>query len=101
MGSVGQSKNAKRTALAHSVFNITGSMVFIWVLVKIVNFIVRGEDATVSEGSAAKYLDYNVLAQPAAAVKLVTNEVAEVAASVGMALISVQKSVQKNNAKKC
>lgn len=145
LASVGQSKNAKRTALAHSVFNITGSMVFIWivpwyakfvqwispkgpeievisrqianahtvfniactlcwlpfiwVLVKIVNFIVRGEDATVSEGSAAKYLDYNVLAQPAAAVKLVTNEVAEVADAVGVALISVQKSVQKNDAK--
>ena len=28
LASIGQSKNAKRTALAHSVFNITGSIVF-------------------------------------------------------------------------
>lgn len=42
LASIGQSKNAKRTAVAHSVFNITGSMVFIWiipVLVKFVEFI--------------------------------------------------------------
>ena len=32
LASVGQSKNAKRTALAHSVFNITGSLVFIWIV---------------------------------------------------------------------
>lgn len=29
---IGQSKNAKRTAAAHSVFNITGSLVFIWIV---------------------------------------------------------------------
>ena len=42
LASIGQSKNAKRTAVAHSVFNITGSMVFLWiipVLVKFVEFI--------------------------------------------------------------
>ena len=145
LASVGQSKNAKRTALAHSVFNITGSLVFIWivpwyakfvqwispkgpeievisrqianahtvfniactlcwlpfiwVLVKIVNFIVRGEDAKVSDGNVTKYLDYNVLAQPAAAVKLVTNEVADLAEEVGEALICVQKTVQNSDAK--
>ncbi len=32
LASIGQSKNAKRTALAHSVFNITGSMVFSMVI---------------------------------------------------------------------
>lgn len=32
LASVGQSKNAKRTAVAHSVFNITGSLVFIWII---------------------------------------------------------------------
>lgn len=30
LASIGQSKNAKRTAIAHSIFNITGSLVFIW-----------------------------------------------------------------------
>lgn len=141
LASVGQSKNAKRTALAHSVFNITGSLVFIWivpwyakfvqwispkgpeievisrqianahtvfniactlcwlpfiwVLVKIVNFIVRGEDVKVSEGATSKYLDYNVLAQPAAAVKLVTNEVVDVAMEVETVLTSIQRTVNK------
>lgn len=145
LASVGQSKNAKRTALAHSVFNITGSLVFIWivpwfakfvqwispkgpeievisrqianahtvfniactlcwlpfiwVLVKIVNFIVRGEDVKVSDGSASKYLDYNVLAQPAAAVKLVTNEVGDVAREVETVLTSIQRTVSKIDAR--
>ena len=32
MACVGQSKNAKRTAVAHSVFNIAGAAVFIWIV---------------------------------------------------------------------
>ena len=32
LASIGQSKNAKRTAVAHSVFNITGSAVFLLVI---------------------------------------------------------------------
>lgn len=32
LASVGQSKNAKRTAVAHSVFNITGSLVFLCII---------------------------------------------------------------------
>lgn len=32
LASVGQSRDAKRTAVAHSVFNITGSLIFIWVI---------------------------------------------------------------------
>ena len=42
LASIGQSKNAKRTAIAHSVFNITGSIVFLFlipVLSKFVQFI--------------------------------------------------------------
>ena len=39
LASIGQSKNAKRTALAHSVFNITGSMVFIWIIPLLVRFV--------------------------------------------------------------
>lgn len=30
LASIGQSKNAKRTAIAHSVFNICGTFIFIW-----------------------------------------------------------------------
>lgn len=32
LASIGQSKNAKRTAIAHSIFNITGSFVFVWLI---------------------------------------------------------------------
>lgn len=32
LASIGQSKNAKRTAIAHSIFNITGSFVFVWII---------------------------------------------------------------------
>ncbi len=42
LASIGQSKNAKRTAIAHSIFNITGSIVFLFlipVLTKFVQFI--------------------------------------------------------------
>lgn len=42
LASIGQSKNAKRTAIAHSIFNITGSIVFLFlipVLTKFVEFI--------------------------------------------------------------
>ena len=42
LASIGQSKNAKRTALAHSIFNITVSIVFLFlipVLAKFVQFI--------------------------------------------------------------
>ena len=39
LASVGQSKNAKRTAVAHSVFNITGSFVFIWIIPLFTRFV--------------------------------------------------------------
>lgn len=114
LASIGQSKNAKRTAIAHSTFNITGTILFmflirplaafvqwispkgdeldiisrqianahttfnvactlIWlplipVMVKIVKFIIRGEDKKNSEGFVAKYLDDKAMSQPAAAI---------------------------------
>ena len=39
LASVGQSKNAKRTAVAHSVFNITGSLIFIWIIPLFARFV--------------------------------------------------------------
>ncbi|MBR5964917.1 MAG: Na/Pi cotransporter family protein [Treponema sp.] len=32
LASVGQSKNAKRSAIAHSLFNISGALIFIWII---------------------------------------------------------------------
>lgn len=39
MACVGQSKNAKRTAVAHSVFNIAGAAVFIWIVPGFAEFV--------------------------------------------------------------
>lgn len=32
LASIGQSKNAKRCAIAHSLFNISGALIFIWII---------------------------------------------------------------------
>lgn len=39
LASIGQSKNAKRTAVAHSVFNITGSIVFLFIIPVLTGFV--------------------------------------------------------------
>lgn len=39
LASIGQSTNAKRTAVAHSVFNIVGSFVFLWIIPWFVRFV--------------------------------------------------------------
>lgn len=36
---IGQSKNAKRTAVAHTVFNVTGSLIFIWIIPLFAQFV--------------------------------------------------------------
>ena len=123
---IGQSRSAKRTAIAHSIFNISGSIVFlffiplfaqfvasispqgneldiisrqianahtcfniictlIWlplisIMVKIVTFIIRGEDSKeAAEVFAPKYLDEKVLHQPAPALHLITKEISNCA----------------------
>lgn len=139
LASIGQSKNAKRTAIAHSVFNITGSMVFlciipvfsrfvefispkgaqidvisrqianahttfnivctlawlpfIWVLVKIVTFLIRGDDAAPASESKSKYLDYNLLNQPVFAVKMVTQEIEDMAYEIKQVLSNLSKGL--------
>ena len=124
LASIGQSKNAKRTALAHSVFNITGSIVFlfgipllagfvrmispkgpelevisrqianahttfnivctlVWlplipVMVKIVTFLVRGQEQQERQSYEPKFLENRVLTQPTAALYLVSEEIQRV-----------------------
>ena len=39
LASIGQSKNAKRTAVAHTVFNVTGSFIFIWIIPVFARFV--------------------------------------------------------------
>ena len=124
LASIGQSKNAKRTALAHSIFNITGSIVFlffipvlagfvrlispkgaeldvisrqianahttfnvvctlVWlplipVMVKIVTFLVRGQDRQNLQSYEPKYLENRVISQPTVALYLVSEEITRV-----------------------
>ena len=135
LASIGQSKNAKRTALAHSVFNITGSILFmfllpvlarfvqfispkgnevdvisrqianahttfnvvctlIWlplipVMVKIVTTIIPGKDKKTDDGPAS-VLEDGVIAQPAAALYLVSEELGHMA-EVGSNLLTSLK----------
>lgn len=66
LASVGQSKNAKRSAVAHSVFNITGSFIFVWfipVFAEFVRFISpKGNEVDViSRQIANAHLSFNFI----------------------------------------
>lgn len=143
LASIGQSKNAKRTAIAHSTFNITGTILFlflirplaafvqwispkgdeldiisrqianahttfnvactlIWlplipVMVKIVKFIIRGEDKKNSDGFVAKYLDDKAMSQPAAAIYMAAKEISRLSAHAGKMIESMKDAIEKRN----
>lgn len=143
LASIGQSKNAKRTAIAHSTFNITGTILFmflirplaafvqwispkgdeldiisrqianahttfnvactlIWlplipVMVKIVKFIIRGEDKKNSEGFVAKYLDDKAMSQPAAAIYMVAKEISRLSVHAGKMIGAMRNAIEKRN----
>lgn len=66
LASIGQSKNAKRTAIAHSIFNISGSILFAFlipVLAKFVQFIsTKGNEVDViSRQIANAHTTFNVV----------------------------------------
>ena len=119
---IGQTREAKRTAAAHSVFNITGSILFmfvlgsftrlvqlvspsgnevdvisrqianahttfnvvntiiwiplIWLMVKIVIWILPEKEGEKKEQIGSKFLDVNMLNQPVFALNLVSKEIA-------------------------
>lgn len=143
LASIGQSKNAKRTAIAHSTFNITGTILFlflirplaafvqwispkgdeldiisrqianahttfnvactlIWlplipVMVRIVKFIIRGEDKKNSDGFVAKYLDDKAMSQPAAAIYMAAKEISRLSAHAGKMIESMKNAIEKRN----
>ena len=143
LASIGQSKNAKRTAIAHSTFNITGTILFmflirplaafvqwispkgdeldiisrqianahttfnvactlIWlplipVMVKIVKFIIRGEDKKNSEGFVAKYLDDKAMSQPAAAIYMAAKEISRLSVHAGKMIGAMKNALEKRN----
>lgn len=147
LASLGQSKNAKRTAVAHSVFNITGSAVFICIIpvlvkfvefispkgnevdiisrqianahttfnvvctliwlpliplmVKIVTWLIRGKDEEEGAAYKPKFLDDNVVGQPAAAMYLVANEVEHLAEVTSHMLRTLKDTVVGKQDKLC
>lgn len=63
---IGQSKNAKRTAVAHSVFNIAGCFVFIWFIPAFAQFVrfisPRGNEVDViSRQIANAHMSFNII----------------------------------------
>ena len=140
LASIGQSKNAKRTAIAHSTFNITGTILFmflirplaafvqwispkgdeldiisrqianahttfnvactlIWlplipVMVKIVKFIIRGEDKKNSDGFVAKYLDDKAMSQPAAAIYMAAKEISRLSVHAGKMIGAMKNAIE-------
>lgn len=143
LASVGQTKDAKRTALAHCVFNISGSFIFIWLvkpyasiiqyispkgnevdviarqianahtgfnitmtliwipliwlLVKIVTKIIPDGKETNLDASKPIYLDYNLISQPVAALKLVAKETIHCSEQVKDLLEDISYVDTKNN----
>ena len=66
LASIGQSKNAKRTAIAHSIFNISGSIVFVFIIpffAKFVQFISpKGNEVDIiSRQIANAHTSFNVI----------------------------------------
>ena len=145
LASLGQSKNAKRTAIAHSIFNISGSIVFLciipwfarfiqyispkgnevdiisrqianahttfnvvctllWlpfigILVKIVMWIIRGEDERTVSELKSKYLDTKILNQPVFAIKLVTQEIEDMTQEIREVLADIRREFKESDSK--
>ncbi|MCC8060063.1 MAG: Na/Pi cotransporter family protein [Clostridiales bacterium] len=143
LASVGQSRDAKRTAVAHSIFNISGALLFIWfvkpfaafvqyvspkgaevevisrqianahtifnitmtliwigllgLMVKIVTKLIPDGKESRSDLAVPRYLDKNVLAQPAAALRLVAQEVLHCSEMVQKMLDDVIRMVRQKN----
>ncbi len=66
LASIGQSKDAKRCAIAHSVFNITGSFIFIWIIKPFAKFVEmispKGNELDViSRQIANAHMSFNII----------------------------------------
>ena len=66
LASIGQSKNAKRTAIAHSIFNISGSVVFLFLIDPFAKFVAwispKGEELEIiSRQIANAHTAFNII----------------------------------------
>ncbi len=65
LASIGASKNAKRTAISHTIFNVTGTLLFIWFVPQIADFVTmispKGpETEVISRQIANTHLIFNI-----------------------------------------
>lgn len=141
LASLGQPRDAKRTALAHCVFNISGCFLFIWfvgpyakfiqmispkgpevevisrqianahttfnvvmtlvwipliwLMVKIVMMLMPERREKRQDSGALLYLDTKLISQPAAALQLVSREIARISEVVREMLADTSKVVKK------
>ncbi|MCD7881887.1 MAG: Na/Pi cotransporter family protein, partial [Clostridiales bacterium] len=93
---------SRQIANAHTIFNLTMTIIWIFllgVMVKIVTKIIPDGKEGLADLSRPCYLDKNVLAQPAAALRLVAQEVLHCSDMVKTMLLDVKESVGSGSTK--
>lgn len=91
---------SRQIANAHTTFNVACTLIWlplIPVMVKIVKFIIRGEDKKNSDGFVAKYLDDKAMSQPAAAIYMAAKEISRLSAHAGKMIESMKNAIEKRN----
>ena len=77
---------SRQIANAHTVFNITMTLIWIpliWLMVKIVMRIIPDGKKTVYSNSEAMFLDVKLIGQPTAALQMVVKEILRCTEQVG------------------
>lgn len=91
---------SRQIANAHTTFNVACTLIWlplIPVMVKIVKFIIRGEDKKNSEGFVAKYLDDKAMSQPAAAIYMAAKEISRLSVHAGKMIGAMKNAIEKRN----
>ena len=87
---------SRQIANAHTTFNVVCTLVWlplIPLMVKIVTWIIRGEDESGKAVCTPKFLDDNMVSQPAAALYLITNEVGHLSELTSSMLTTLKDTV--------
>ena len=87
---------SRQIANAHTTFNVVCTLVWLQLIplmVKIVTWIIRGEDESGKAVCTPKFLDDNMVIQPAAALYLITNEVGHLSELTSSMLTTLKDTV--------
>ena len=93
---------SRQIANAHTTFNVVCTLIWlplIPVMVKIVTFIIRGEDRKVKPVCEPVYLDENVIEQPVAAMYLVSKELNRLSDFTTEMLTGLKERIHNNQSK--